>query len=178
METGPPDERPTLVTSPSATAAQRAIPFPFECSFDIRLHTAKLTWHAELSLDLGRISPSMPSPCHRQDCRTRKQERGAHGRSYWIAGKRGAHETLSVWCQWGKDGKDNEPTETGHPHSSYGLALPARHRYAEAIPTRPGIGAWEREVPRATQGAAQARPLPTLRHAAISVASYDIALYL
>jgi len=148
MKMGPPDERPTLV--PVRPQPQPSARFhPLRPSFDIRLHTAKLTCHTELSVDLGRISPSMPLPCHRQDCRTRKQERGAHERSYWIAGKRGAHETLSVWCQWGKDGKDNEPTETGRPHSSYRLALSARHRYAEAIPTRPGIGAWEREVPGA-----------------------------
>ena len=116
----------------------------------------------------------MPSPY----CRTRKQERGAHERSYWIAGKRGAHETLSVWCQWGKDGKDNEPTETGHPHSSYGPALPARHRYAERYPLVPGSVHGSEKCRGLTRGAAQARPLPTLRHAAISVASYDIALYL
>ena len=65
-------------------------------------------------------------------------------------------------------------TPTLHTALRYRLAIGMR----KAFPTRPGIGAWEREVPRAYQGAAQARPLPTLRHAAISVASYDIALYL
>jgi len=65
-------------------------------------------------------------------------------------------------------------TLTLHTALRYRLAIDMR----KAFPTRPGIGAWEREVPRAYQGAAQARPLPTLRHAAISVASYDIALYL
>lgn len=112
----------------------------------------------------------MPSPY----CRTRKQERAAHERSYWIAGKRGAHETLSVWCQWGKDGKDNEPTETGHPALRYRRAIGMRKRF----PLVPGSVHGSEKCRGLTQGAAQARPLPTLRHAAISVASYDIALYL
>ncbi len=55
----------------------------------------------------------------------------------------------------------------------YRLAIDMR----KAFPTRPEIGVWGRQVPRAYQGVAQARPLPTLPHMAISVASYDISLY-
>lgn len=63
-------------------------------------------------------------------------------------------------------------TPTLHTALRYRLAIDMR----KAFPTRPEIGVWEREVPRAYQGAAQATPLPTLRHMAISVASCEISL--
>ena len=78
--------------------------------------TAKLTWHTELSVDLGRIRPSMPSPCHRQKL-SNKRERSAHDRSYWIAGKHGAHETLRAWRATTAGTMRPIPKlETGHLH--------------------------------------------------------------